>query len=104
MNRITHDYTLTAARAFASISSPSQTSFRFIFMSGEGADQTEQSRYLFGRIKGRTEKALAAMETETFKTISVRPGGIVPTESVSSLVCGELSMFESGYHPVYESR
>jgi hypothetical protein len=51
-------------------------------MSGEGADQTETSRMLFGRVKGKTEKALFAMETDNFKVVSVRPGGIIPSRDV----------------------
>jgi hypothetical protein len=57
--------------------------FSFIFISGEGADQTEQSRFLFGKIKGRTEKALAEMSSESFKTVSLRPAVILMTEEVS---------------------
>jgi hypothetical protein len=60
--------------------------FAFIFISGEGADQTEQSRFLFGKIKGRTEKALAEMSSESFKTVSLRPAVILMTEEVRDLM------------------
>lgn len=80
--RITHDYTLTAAKALSTLGTTSNP-FKFIYISGEGADQSERGWTLFGRIKGRTEKALKALETESFKTISLRPGAINPTEEVS---------------------
>lgn len=44
-----------------------------------GADQTEKSRPIFAKIKGRAEKWLVEHETESFKTVNLRPGGIVPT-------------------------
>ncbi len=81
--RITHDYTLNAAKALSSLGTL-QTPFRFIYVSGEGADQSERGRQLFSRIKGRTERALAEMETVSFSTISVRPGVIIPTQEVSA--------------------
>jgi hypothetical protein len=82
--RITHDYPLTALKAFSSLADPSKP-FRFIYVSGEGADQSEKGRALFSRIKGRTEKALneAGMSLNGLDTISVRPGGIIPTSEVS---------------------
>jgi hypothetical protein len=58
--------------------------FSFVFISGEGADQAEKSWTLFGKIKGRTEKALAEMSSDSFKTVSLRPGPILMTEEVSS--------------------
>lgn len=79
--RITHDYTLSAANAFKSLGSPARP-FRFVYISGEGADQSESSRFLFGQIKGRTERALMAMEDDGFKVVSVRPSAIIPTPEV----------------------
>lgn len=79
--RITHDYTLTAARAFQKLGSREEP-FTFVYISGEGADQSERSWTLFGKIKGRTEKALADMSSESFKTVSLRPGAILMTEEV----------------------
>lgn len=55
--RITHDYALAAARAFANLS----PGMRFLHLSGEGADTTEKSRIRFGRVKGATENALLAL-------------------------------------------
>jgi hypothetical protein len=52
-------------------------------MSGMGADQTEKTWSLFGKVKGRTEKQLTAMQTDAFRTLSIRPAGIQPTPEVS---------------------
>ena len=55
--RITFEYAMSAARAMA----PLHDDFRFCFLSGEGADSSEQSRVRFARVKGRTENALLAL-------------------------------------------
>ncbi|KAK4686529.1 hypothetical protein P7C73_g3588, partial [Tremellales sp. Uapishka_1] len=77
-DRITHDYPLVAAKALSLLGTPA-TPFRFIYISGAGTEQDESGRTLFSKIKGRTEKALKAMETPSFQTVSLRLGGIVPT-------------------------
>lgn len=69
---ITYDYTLAAANEILL----ENTSMTFLFVSGEGADQDEKSRYLFGRIKGKTEKALFALPIKNMYV--VRPGGVSP--------------------------
>jgi hypothetical protein len=78
--RITHDYPLTAAKALSTLGTPSEP-FRFIYLSGEGADQSEQSRMLFGRVKGRTEKALSTV-SPSLKAISLRPAYIIPPDDL----------------------
>ena len=74
---------MTAVKALSTLGTPSEP-FRFIYVSGEGADQSERGMQIFSRIKGRTEKALRASETDGFKTLSVRPGMISPTAEVRS--------------------
>lgn len=69
---ITYDYAMAAANAIKQ-ANPAMT---FLFLSGEGADQTEKSRQLFGRIKGKTEKAL--LQLGLGKLYIARPGGIRP--------------------------
>ena len=69
---ITYDYTMAAAKAMLSVN-PNIT---FVFVSGEGADQTGKTRTLFGKVKGQAEKDLAELPFE--KLIIVRPGGIQP--------------------------
>ncbi len=70
--RITLDYTLAAARAMYA----ANPHLRFCFLSGRGADPTEQRSTLFARIKGRTERELAQLQRPLFV---FRPGYIRPT-------------------------
>jgi uncharacterized protein YbjT (DUF2867 family) len=70
--RITHDYTVAAAKALVR---PSMT---FIFVSGTGADRN----VMWARVKKRTEDALFAMP---FKAVYVfRPGIIQPLDGIRS--------------------
>ncbi|PWT94024.1 MAG: epimerase [Acidobacteria bacterium] len=70
--RITFNYALEAAKALLK-ANPSAT---FVFLSGSGADSTEQSRSVFARIKGKTENALRQLGLR--KLFIARPGGIRP--------------------------
>jgi len=74
--KITYDYTMAAAKAFSTLS----PSFNFVFVSGEGADQTEHSSQTFAKFKGRTEKELLELDktTESLNVYAVRPGMIDP--------------------------
>lgn len=75
--KITYDYTI----AFAKDILQANPSTCFLFLSGEGADNTEKTRLLFGKIKGRTENALMKMP---FKNLYIaRPGGIIPSQKFS---------------------
>ena len=60
--RITHDYTLAAARAMLA----RNPAIRFCFLSGSRADQQEQSSVYYGKIKGRTERALGELTQSAF--------------------------------------
>jgi uncharacterized protein YbjT (DUF2867 family) len=55
--RITYDFTLAAARAFAE-RCPGKT---FIYVSGAGTDSTERGRAMWARVKGANENALLAL-------------------------------------------
>ena len=66
--KITVDYTIEFARVLRA-SSPGAA---FSFLSGSGADQTEQSRIAFARYKGKAEKALLAAGFH----LSCRSGGL----------------------------
>jgi uncharacterized protein YbjT (DUF2867 family) len=70
--RITVDYTLAFARALQKASPQAA----FCFLSGQGADQTEQSRMAFARYKGAAEKAL--LEIGFPRVHIFRPGYIYP--------------------------
>lgn len=69
---ITYDFCVAAAKAMLQ----ANPSIQFLFLSGAGADSSEQSRTLFAKIKGRTENALQQMNFT--KLFIVRPGGIRP--------------------------
>ena len=73
--KITHDYTIAAAQAIAAVN----PNLKFIFVSGMGADSNEQSRFLFGRIKGKTENDLIK-EGGLKETYTVRPAGVLPSQ------------------------
>jgi uncharacterized protein YbjT (DUF2867 family) len=71
--RITRDFTLAGAAAMRS-ANPGLT---FGFLSGDGASSTEQSRLLFGRIKGQTENRLGTLGLR--RLYHFRPAYIEPT-------------------------
>ena len=76
--RVTHDFTLAAARSVLRASPRSI----FIYVSGAGSDSTEKSRGMWARVKGKTENALLAMP---FKAAYMfRPGGIQPMHGATS--------------------
>jgi uncharacterized protein YbjT (DUF2867 family) len=54
---VTHDYTVAAARVLHQQS----PELRFVFVSGAGADETEEGRTMWARVKGRAENAILAM-------------------------------------------
>jgi uncharacterized protein YbjT (DUF2867 family) len=72
---ITYGYALAAAQAMKDLGE----GFRFCFLSGRGADSTEQSSILFARIKGKTENALTRLGRP--KAWHFRPGYIHPVSS-----------------------
>ena len=69
---ITVDYTVAFAKALHKASPQAA----FCFLSGQGADQTGQSRMSFARYKGAAEKAL--LETSFPRVHIFRPGYIYP--------------------------
>ncbi|KAJ3563793.1 hypothetical protein NP233_g8711 [Leucocoprinus birnbaumii] len=80
--QITHDYPLAAAKAFASLSDSGK--FNFVYVSGEGADPTEKTFTLFGKVKGRAEKALLSLPSQqiygSLRPFNVRPAHVIPPE------------------------
>ena len=70
--KITHDYTLAGAQAMARVN----PRMRFVFVSGAGADSSEQSRFLFGRVKGKTENDLVK-DSNLKEIYTVRPAGVL---------------------------
>lgn len=75
--RITHDYTLAAARV-VSADNPGLT---FTYVSGEGTDSTGTGRAMWARVKGRTENELLAMPIHAYM---FRPAYIQPRHGAVS--------------------
>jgi uncharacterized protein YbjT (DUF2867 family) len=76
--RVTYDLTTSVASTLLRLN-PAMT---FVFVSGMGADSTEQGRAMWARVKGKTENALLRMP---FKAVYVfRPGVIVPLHGIRS--------------------
>jgi uncharacterized protein YbjT (DUF2867 family) len=76
-SHLTYDFTVAAAETLAALN-PQMT---FCYVSGEGADSTEQGRLMWARVKGRTENALLRLP---FKAFMFRPGYIQPLKGVTS--------------------
>ena len=76
--RITFDLTIAIAELLARLN-PGMT---FVYVSGAGADSSGQSRFMWARVKGRTENGLRALP---FKAVFLfRPGFIQPLHGVVS--------------------
>ncbi|EPS37964.1 hypothetical protein H072_8324 [Dactylellina haptotyla CBS 200.50] len=76
--KITVDYPLAAAQAFAGLNGGS--SFRFIYVSGDRADPSGGYPQMWSRIKGRAETLLLDMNksTPSFAVYNVRPAIMDP--------------------------
>lgn len=74
--KITVDYAIAAAKAFSTLGDK----MNFVYMSGEGAQTSENSRVMFGRVKGRAENALLALPKDhaSLNIYNIRPGTINP--------------------------
>ncbi len=71
--RITYEITVRAAETLVRLN-PAMT---FVYVSGQGTDSSEQGRFMWARIKGRTENALLRLP---FKAAYMfRPGFIEPS-------------------------
>ncbi|RME20428.1 MAG: epimerase [Deltaproteobacteria bacterium] len=75
---ITHDFTIAAARVLWE----RNPDLRFIYVSGEGTDRTEQGAAMWARVKGRVENELLAMGPG--KAFMFRPAYIQPCKGVRS--------------------
>ncbi|KAK6330642.1 hypothetical protein TWF718_002839 [Orbilia javanica] len=75
---ITKTYPLAAAEAFKEL--PVDGKFKFVYMSGRGADQNGNASQMFGRVKGDAEKQLLGIASgkPTFSVYNLRPAAIDP--------------------------
>ncbi|GAA5878450.1 hypothetical protein JCM8547_006586 [Rhodosporidiobolus lusitaniae] len=84
---VTYDYAIAAAKAFSGLRTDGEK-FVFAFLSGMGADQREgKAAQMFGRVKGKTELALARLpaaspDYSSLTAYSFRPGGILPPKPI----------------------
>ena len=84
--RLTYDLTLAAAKALAEVN-PGLT---FCYVSGEGTDATERGRFMWARVKGKTENHLLRMLPNA---AMFRPGYIQPLKGVRS----KTKLYQTGY-------
>ena len=75
---MTYDLTLSVARTLLALN----PGMAFVYISGQGADSTEQGRAMWARVKGRTENALLALGFRS--AVMLRPGAIQPVEGARS--------------------
>ena len=77
-SELTYDLTLSVARTLAS-ANPNAT---FIYVSGTGTDSSERGRFMWARVKGRTENELLRLP---FRGVYMfRPGAIIPLHGIRS--------------------
>lgn len=77
------DFPLAAAEALkkAGVGS-TEKPFTFVYVSGEGADPSQKSMFMWGRGKGRAETELAkALDTPTTRLLVARPGYFFPAHT-----------------------
>lgn len=83
-HRITYDFTMEAAKVLER-HNPGMT---FCFTSGLGTDQTQRSRWMWARVKGKAEKDLGKFD---LKVYNFRPGFVHPIKGEkSSTLTGSL--------------
>ncbi|MEV6201505.1 epimerase [Streptomyces sp. NPDC051771] len=75
--RITHDFTVAAARTLAKVN-PALT---FVYVSGGGTDSSEKGRSRWARVKGRTENTVIATFPNGY---ALRPGFVRPSHNQRS--------------------
>jgi uncharacterized protein YbjT (DUF2867 family) len=76
-SRITYGITLAAAETLARLN----TGMTFVYVSGMGADSSEQGRVMWARVRGKTENAVLRLP---FKGYIFRPAAIVPLHGIKS--------------------
>jgi hypothetical protein len=55
---------------------PTQSGYTFVFVSGSGADSTENGRLMWARVKGKTENAIFRLPFKA--SFAFRPGVVQP--------------------------
>ncbi|TCD61179.1 hypothetical protein EIP91_008823 [Steccherinum ochraceum] len=84
--RITYDYPMAMLKALldgdVGAGRSADKPFRFIYVSGESADETEKGRQMWARVKGRAENHItkACEDTPGMQAFIMRPGGFRPSQ------------------------
>jgi len=76
-HRLTYDLTIAAAEAYAAVNEGGT----FCYVSGQGTDSSEAGRFMWARVKGKTENRLLKMPLDAYM---FRPGIIQPLKGVRS--------------------
>lgn len=76
-HRITYEFTMAAAKVLERLN-PGMT---FCFLTGMGTDETQRSRMMWARVKGKAEADLVKMD---MKVYNFRPGFIHPIKGEKS--------------------
>jgi len=76
--KVTLDYTVSVARTLSRLN-PQMT---FVFVSGQGTDETGKSRAMWARVKGEAENAVRGMPFRA--SFIFRPGFIQPLHGIQS--------------------
>ena len=76
-HRITYEFTMEAAKVLVGLN-PGLT---FCFLTGLGTDETQKSRMMWARIKGKAEKDLGDLDLDLY---NFRPGFIHPIKGQKS--------------------
>lgn len=93
--KITYDLTINFAETFLRQNKDSN----FCYVSGAGTDSTEKGRFMWARVKGRTENKLLSM---SFKSAFMfRPGYIQPLRGIKSSTNWYSIIFYAVFSPVY---
>jgi uncharacterized protein YbjT (DUF2867 family) len=76
--RITNEMTIKAAKQLVELNH----NMRIIYVSGMGADSTEQGKEMWARVEGKTENTLLSMPFKA--AYMLRPAAILPMHGVTS--------------------
>lgn len=74
--KMTYDFSLALAKTLFDLN-PNMT---FTYVSGQGTDETQKSRSMWARVKGKTENDILAIGFR--QAFMFRPGGIIPMRGV----------------------
>jgi uncharacterized protein YbjT (DUF2867 family) len=92
--RLTHDLTLRVANLLVRLNHD----MTFVYVSGAGTDSTERGRFMWARVKGRTENDLRELPFKA--TYMFRPGAIQPLHGIRSKTAW-YRMLYAATEPIY---